>query len=342
MTITRIELERFTAFEKLDFHPSPGVNILIGANGTGKTHLMKIAYAACDITKTKQSYGEKIVSSFLPSDGRLGRLVKRVGQSSVANVRISRGDSLRLGIAFSNHIQDPLHPKVKVTGAANWVKEEVESVFIPVKEMLANAPGFRSLYARREIHFESVYADIIDRAYLPLVRGVKDSSQQRLLERLCKSMDGKIVVKGEEFFLSNKQGELEFTLLAEGLRKLGLLWLLIQNGTLTSGSILFWDEPETNLNPQLFACIVDILLELHRLGVQVFLATHDYAVIKEFELAAKPGDRIKYHALYRPEGGDGAAIQSHEEAFMLSESPIARAMTSLYDREIARSLQGAI
>ena len=118
--------------------------------------------------------------------------------------------------------------------------------------------------------------------------------------------------------------------------------MLIQNGTLTSGSILFWDEPETNLNPQLFAGIVDILLELHRLGVQVFLATHDYAVIKEFELAAKPGDRIKYHALYRPEGGDGAAIQSHEEAFMLSESPIARAMTSLYDREIARSLQGAI
>ena len=42
MTITRIELERFTAFEKLDFQPSPGVNVLIGGNGTGKTHLMKI------------------------------------------------------------------------------------------------------------------------------------------------------------------------------------------------------------------------------------------------------------------------------------------------------------
>ena len=340
MTITRIELERFTAFEKLDFHPSPGVNVLIGGNGTGKTHLMKIVYAACDITKTKQSYGEKIVSSFLPSEGRLGRLVKRVGQSSAASIKISRGDSLRLGLAFSNHIQDPLHPKVKVTGAINWAKEEVESVFIPVKEMLANAPGFRSLYARREIHFESVYADIIDRAYLPIARGVKDTSQQKLLERLRKSMDGKVVIKGEEFFLRNKQGELEFTLLAEGLRKLGLLWLLIQNGTLTSGSVLFWDEPETNLNPQLFSSIVEILLELHRLGVQIFLTTHDYAVMKEFELAAKPGDKIRYHALYRPDGGDGAAIQSHDDAFMLTESPIAKAMTSLYDREISRSLQG--
>lgn len=140
MTITRIELERFTAFEKLDFQPSPGVNVLIGGNGTGKTHLMKIAYAACDITKTKQSYGEKIVSSFLPSEGRLGRLVKRLGKSSVANVKISRGNSCRLGITFSSHIQDPLHPKVKLSGAAAWAKEEVESVFIPVKKMLANAP----------------------------------------------------------------------------------------------------------------------------------------------------------------------------------------------------------
>lgn len=340
MTITRIELECFTAFEKLDFQPSPGVNVLIGANGTGKTHLMKVAYAACDITKSKQSYGEKIVSSFLPSNGRLGRLVKRVGHSPVANIKISRSESLGLGISFSNRIKDPVHPKVKITGAAAWIKEEVESVFIPVKEMLANAPGFRSLYARREIHFESVYADIIDRAYLPITRGGKDPSQNRLLTRLQKSMEGKVLIKGEEFFLRNKQGELEFTLLAEGLRKLGLLWLLIQNGTLTRGSVLFWDEPETNLNPQLFISIVDLLLELHRSGVQIFLTTHDYAVMKEFELATKPGDQVKYHALYRPEGGDGAAIQSSDQAFMLSESPIASAMTSLYDREIARSLRG--
>jgi hypothetical protein len=30
-------------------------------------------------------------------------------------------------------------------------------------------------------------------------------------------MDGKIISKNEEFFLKNKQGELEFTLLAEGI-----------------------------------------------------------------------------------------------------------------------------
>ena len=52
-------------------------------------------------------------------------------------------------------------------------------------------------------------------------------------------MDGRVIVKQEEFFLKSRQGMLEFTLLAEGLRKLGLLWTLIQNGTLLNGFVLF-------------------------------------------------------------------------------------------------------
>ena len=53
MTITRVKLENFTVFESLDLEPSPGINVLVGANGTGKTHLMKVCYAACDVTKSK-------------------------------------------------------------------------------------------------------------------------------------------------------------------------------------------------------------------------------------------------------------------------------------------------
>ena len=76
--------------------------------------------------------------------------------------------------------------------------------------------------------------------------------------------------------LDARNGEIEFTLLAEGLRKLGLIWLLIQNGTLGNDSVLFWDEPETNLNPKLYRTVIETLLTLQRNGVQIFLATHDY------------------------------------------------------------------
>ena len=56
MTITKLRFERFTAFERFDFDASPGINVLVGANGTGKTHLMKVAYAACDISKTRVGF----------------------------------------------------------------------------------------------------------------------------------------------------------------------------------------------------------------------------------------------------------------------------------------------
>ena len=36
-----LALENFTAFKETSFEWSPGVNVLIGANGTGKTHIMK-------------------------------------------------------------------------------------------------------------------------------------------------------------------------------------------------------------------------------------------------------------------------------------------------------------
>lgn len=67
MTLTRIKLERFTAFETLDVRFSPGVNLFIGANGTGKTHVLKAAYAACDVSKRPDdTLASKLVRTFRP------------------------------------------------------------------------------------------------------------------------------------------------------------------------------------------------------------------------------------------------------------------------------------
>jgi len=91
MTITRVKLQRFTAFEDFDFRPSPGINVLVGANGTGKTHLMRIAYTACNVSKTGSRFAEKIVSVFMPSERAIGRLVKRRGGNQVAPFALSVG-----------------------------------------------------------------------------------------------------------------------------------------------------------------------------------------------------------------------------------------------------------
>lgn len=337
MPITRIRLEKFTAFEKLDLALSPGINVLIGANGTGKTHLMKAAYAACDVSKTQQPFADKLLRVFLPSQRQMGRLVKRAKGSAKGLLAVESGQS-KIQISFSNHAT--VSDSATVTGAKQWCREPIESVYIPVKEMLSHAPGFRSLYTAREIHFEEMYADIVDRAYRPALRGPMDSARKKLLKILRECMEGSVLVKDEEFFLRSKQGNLEFTLLAEGIRKLGLLWLLIQNGTLLQGSVLLWDEPEANLNPQVVGTVMEILLELQRSGVQVFLATHDYVVLKELDLRAKDSDAVQYHSLYR--GRQTGEIQHHSVAEFLQVHPnaIADTFADLYNREVERSLSG--
>ena len=95
--------------------------------------------------------------------------------------------------------------------------------------MLANAPGFRSLYETRAIHFEEVYKDILDHASVPALREQPEPARRRLLKILQNTIQGKVIVNNnEEFFLRNKHGNIEFSLLAEGIRKLALLWLLVR------------------------------------------------------------------------------------------------------------------
>ena len=109
MTITRVKLERFTAFESLDFKPSHGVNVLVGANCTGKTHLMKVAYAACDVSKTRAGFAEKLVRTFMPSGVPLDVLSN--GAEEVRNVTLRfPADEGGSGLRFPIMQLPPIRP----------------------------------------------------------------------------------------------------------------------------------------------------------------------------------------------------------------------------------------
>jgi hypothetical protein len=323
MSLTAIHLKQFTAFDDLRVEFSPGINVFVGTNG---------AYAACDIeNQLVPSFLSKLVGVFMPTDRALWRLCKRRKGHGTTSAAVWRGDLM----LYSDHEGPPNDPFTSWSGEEGWLSEPIRGVYIPVKEMLANAPGFRSLYAQREIHFEDVYDDILVRAYLPPLREPAHSDGTALLEQ---HMGGKVVVKGEEFFLQSSEGELEFSLVAEGIRKLGLLWLLIRNGSLQPESVLFWDEPETNLSPRLYGVVIDVLLQLQRTGVQVFLATHDYVVLKELDLQSKPEDKIRFHALHRSKETNEVECHSVEAYGDIHPNAISDTFDDLYDRDVRRSL----
>lgn len=257
--LNKLKLENFTVFEKIDLNFANNINIFIGENGTGKTHILKLLYSFLSVSEakdiSKMDLDLKLNKVFLPRDYALGRLVRRVNKSSSAKIQVEFSSS-KMTATITSHATKEINKK------QGKLLNVGKSTYIPVKEMLANAPGFRSLYSQREIHFEEVYYDIVDKAFVPLLKGPPDKIRKQLLEKLGSTISGKVIVKGEQFFLKNPSGEIEFTLLAEGVRKLALLWILIQNGCLLEGATLFWDEPEANLNPSIMPILVDILLKL--------------------------------------------------------------------------------
>jgi len=337
MSLTRLELKEFTAFKYLKVDFSPGINVFIGENGTGKTHLLKVLYSACEITNSGQTFAEKLTNVFLPSKRQIGRLAKRQRGKLNCSIRVVR-DKNSLALAFHSHMVKAID--AHIIGLKSWMSEEnkLSCVYIPVKEMLANAPGFRASVSQRVLHFEEIYADIIDKAFLPILRGPMDQSRHDLIDILRKTMKGTVAYKDEEFILKTAGGHFEFTLLAEGIRKLGLLYLLIQNGTLPTGSVLFWDEPEANLNPGMMGPLMKILLTLQRTGVQVFLATHSYNVLKELDLQQEKGDQLLFHSLYRNDGTNEIESSSTSEFLDIEPNAILQAFNDIYDREIGRSL----
>ena len=339
--VTRIRLRHFTAFNDLDLPPCRGINVFVGANATGKTHLMKVAYAACDAARKNGRFADKLTRVFLPAEGKIGRLATRRRGVTNALAEVTIGNSVTY-TTFSSRTTRPQDaeeslPRRTLFGSSSRARTSATSVYIPVKEMLANAPGFRSLYAERAIHFEEVYSDLLDRAYSPLRRGPPDARRRRLLERLGRELGGSVLVEDEEFFWKGRQGKLEFTLLAEGRRKLGLLWRLIQNGVLLEGSVLFWDEPEANLNPKLLEPLVGVLLELQRLGVQVFIATHDYVLLKQLDLQQESADEVQFHALHRDR--DDVVCNSTGVYSDIDPNAIDEAFGDIYNAEVKRHLR---
>ena len=74
---------------------------------------------------------------------------------------------------------------------------------------------------------------------------------------------------------------------AEGVKKIAILDTLLGNRYLDLGSIIFIDEPESALHPVALTQLLDIVAALAERGIQFFLASHSYFVVKKLFLIAQ-------------------------------------------------------
>ena len=309
MAIENVKLTGISVFKRVDLNMSPGINIIIGENGTGKTHLLKMIYFA--YSDKKYILEEKYIRKY--------------------------------------HEESIYEPNVVVTYNKNetcWIQKsgkklkdenEKDPIYIPVSEMLSHSKGFLALNSKYKMPFETTEIDIISNAELPETREISELNK-KLLDKISSIIDGEVVYENDTFYILKKEGfKIEFSVDAEGLRKFGLLFKLIRNGLIENGSVLLWDEPEVNINPELIPVLVDILLELQSNGVQIFISTHSYNLAKYFEVKRKEKNQVLFHSLYKT--GNEVLAQTNEYFGQLSNNKIILADEKLLDEVFEKNLE---
>ncbi len=296
MSLKSLRVKNFTAFSDLDVEFSPGLNVIIGENASGKSHLLKLGYVTAYVayessrrerempggmlagtTKSwlQRRIAEKLVGVFKPDT--LGRLCRRGRGRAKSEIRTDFGSHAALRFSFtSNNLKE-------VVLQSSPVQAQYDPpIFFPAKEALSLYPGFTSLYETREIALDETYYDLCKFLSVPLLRGPYAPAIATIVKPLEKIMGGKVRMSAGRFYLRLPgQGFMEISLVAEGFRKLAMLTYLAVNGSLTDKGMLFWDEPEANLNPRIMTQVAQTLTALVLSGVQVITATHSLFIMKE-------------------------------------------------------------
>ncbi len=180
-----------------------------------------------------------------------------------------------------------------------WLGLNIQPVFIPTTEMLSHSKGFLAMNQKYSMPFDGTQIDIIVNASLPETREIP-AVMNGILDKISAVIEGTEILENDSFYMLKNDGrKMDFSLEAEGLRKLGLLWKMIRNGLLEKGTILLWDEPEANINPELYPLVAEILLELQKNGVQIFVATHSYNFAKYLEIRRTSKEQVLFHNLYK-------------------------------------------
>ena len=289
-----LHIDNLTVFPKADLTFGKNLNVVIGENGGGKTHLLKVAYCAIAVSagRSKDSgtelpaksqwqaaLAEKLVSVFRP-DG-LWRLVRRSRGRRKCRLRYHfDDDALDLAFTFSTVA------RTEVTlERAPLAKAKKLPVFLPTRELLSIYPDFVPLYETTHLQFEETWRDICILLGAPLARGPREKMIKALLTPLEQAMGGSVELdKSGRFYLNVASGSMEMHLVAEGLRKLATVARLIATGSLLDKGYLFWDEPEANLNPKIIKTVAKTILQVAASGIQVFIATHSLFLMRELHV----------------------------------------------------------
>lgn len=380
--IRYLDLKNFAAFSKVRMEFSPKINVILGENGTGKTQIMKAAYGLLKATSNidsahakkdihEQRITEKFVRIFRPLDHKLGKIWRRGSEEKAqAEVGFNEGWT-RSSFNYNS----------KNVDLQELTSYPYSPIFIPTKEVLSLYRGILSPESDKETVkalFDDTYIDLCEHLSKPIEKPVDerlgaDPRFGTVYPKIVDAIDGRYEIKADgclfhsgcylerkkrfdakhsafysdstKYVFSAEEGDdLSAAMTAEGFRKIGIIQHLLANESLAPQNcgVLFWDEPESNLNPKLMQLMVESLLELSRNGLQIVIATHDYTTLKWLDLLNEKGkdDHVRYHSLYREEDSGEIMLHSTDDYLAIRPNAIAETFSEITDHEISRTMGG--
>lgn len=351
--IKKLKVSNLMGFEAFETPtPFPRVTVVLGKNDTCKTALLKMLYAVGKSTELyeKQSrhnttasfkniLSKKLFDIYAPKRNGLSDIVRRNGTAKKLAISIDLGDEAHVDFSFGTDTRNTITDVTIKKGKGDAI---VNYIFIPAKEVIT---AFNTIKAiARQFFFpgyDDTTLDLIDLLDIPVIQGEVDKEFQEIRMRMAEMFSGELrqVESTERFVFRKESAEFALPLTAEGVKHIGILSTLIQNGQLNRNSVLIMDEPEDNLHPGAIRSLVKIITRLGEMGVQVFLSTHNYFVLKQLHIEARSSQMdVMCCSLNRNEKGTIDASFENLREYMPHNAIVEESMR-MYDEDIDLDLR---
>lgn len=289
--LNSVEIKNFGPLTGLEWRNLGPINLVIGGNDTGKTFLLKALYCVMRTLEDKRGNEPRTEAEILTEKlywtfqaGKIGDLVTK-GADGNLSCSAQFDNKKRFSFNFGEDTTK------KISSLKNNVSDRSSnSIFLPAKEVLSlHNIILKSREQDRDFGFDDTYFDLAKALRLSPGKGKNYQEFVQSRKDLEKMLGGRIIYDEASYVWEFKKGNQKFTIgtTAEGIKKIAILDTLIGNRYLDAGSVVFIDEPESALHPNAIIKLLEIIAALAKRGVQFFLASHSYFVVKKLYLIAQ-------------------------------------------------------
>lgn len=289
--INQIKLNQFGPIFNVDWKKLGRINLVIGGNGCGKTFLLKAIYSSLKTLESyKRGHEQRSASEILADKlywtfqaEKIGDLVSKGADAPLFSLMTVDEQQFSYGFGKDTNKQ--------ISNLENHVPPRASnSVFLPAKEVLSlHQIILKSREQDQVFGFDDTYFDLARALRISPSKGknYKEFAQSRTdLEKMLGGVVEYDDSTGRWVFVKGRH-KFPIGVTAEGIKKIAILDTLLGNRYLDTDSVVLIDEPESALHPPAISQLLDIVAILADRGIQFFLASHSYFVVKKLFLIAQ-------------------------------------------------------